>query len=377
MRNTKSKIPKLILLVVVSLLMTACNLPFDSTQEGDYLPTYVAQTLSAFQTQQTIEETQEPTGQPTEKETEVTPSPTLTTTPIPTETEVPEPCDQALFVEHVTIPPNTVLGKNVDFTKIWKVQNTGSCTWTTDYALEFVAGDSMDAPLYVPLGKSVAPDAWIDLTLFFTTPNTEDTYVGYWALVNEDGTRIPMENTPGGNLEVAVKVNVPDTVVYDFTEKYCSARWQSIVAPNLDCPDETPDAANGYVIRLEDGELENGKDVEDPILVTRPDNGDLDGFISGTYPAFNVQSGDIFMATIGCAPGASNCFLDFALQYQIGNGSIRTLKTWREDYDGKVNEVVVDLSDLAGSSVKFILKVSNINTDQDNEGYWFDPRIMR
>lgn len=377
MRNTKSKISIFILFVAVSLLMTACNLPFQATQEGDYLPTYVAQTLSAFRTQQAIEETQEPTGQPTQGETEATPSPTPTTTPIPTETEVTEPCDQALFVEHVTIPPNTVFGKNKDFTKIWKVQNTGSCTWTTDYALEFVAGDSMDAPLFVSLGKSVAPDERVDLTLFFTTPNTEDTYVGYWALVNEDGTRIPMENTAGGNLEVAVKVNVPDTVVYKFAEKYCDARWQSVVDPNLDCPDATLNPANGYVNRLEDSKLENGKTVDGFILVTRPDNGDTDGFISGTYPAFNVQSGDIFMATIGCAPDAPNCLLDFALQYQIGNGSIRTLKTWREKYDGNVDEVTVDLSDLAGSSVKFILKVSNINTDQDNQGYWFDPRIMR
>ena len=129
-----------------------------------------------------------------------------------------------------------------------------------------------------------------------------------------------------------------------------------------------------HVLRVK---LETGDTVNEPILVTRPDNGDTDGFISGTYPTFNVQDGDLFMATIGCARGASMCYLDFALQYQIGNGSIKTLKTWREDYDGEVNEVTVDLSELAGSSVKFILKVSNINTDQDNEGYWFEPRILR
>jgi hypothetical protein len=375
MRNLKLNFSKLILFVGVALLLSSCNLPFDSTQEGDFLPTYVAQTLSAFQTQQAIsKETQEPTGDPTQ---EITPSITPTTTPIPTGTPIPEPCDQAVFVEHVTIPPNTVFGKNEDFTKTWRIENTGSCTWTTDYALEFVAGDSMDAPLYVSLGKSVAPDERVDLTLFFTTPNTEDTYVGYWALVNEDGTRIPLENTAGGNLEVAIKVNVPDTVVYDFTEEYCDARWQSVVAPSLDCPNENPDAARGYVIIKDDVKLEDGDTVDDPILVTRPDNGDFDGFISGTYPGFSVQNGDIFMATIGCARSASQCYLDFALQYQIGNGSIRTLETWREDYDGEVNEVTVDLSDLAGSSVKFILKVSNINTDQDNEGYWFEPRIMR
>ncbi len=375
MRNPKSTITKIFLFAAVALLLSSCNLPFESTPDGDMLPTFVAQTLSAYRTQQAIsEETQVPTDEPTQ---EVTPSTTPTPLPTPTKTDIPEPCDQAEFVEHVTIPPNTVLGKNDDFTKTWRVQNTGSCTWTTDYALEFVAGDSMDAPLFVPLGKAVAPDEMVDLTLFFTTPNTEDTYVGYWALVNEQGTRIPLENTPGGNLEVAVKVNVPDTVVYDFTEKYCDARWQSIVNPNLECPDENPDAAQGYVLRLEEGELENGEFVDDPILVTRPDNGDFDGFITGTYPAFDVQNGDIFMATIGCGPDATLCFLDFALQYQIGNGSIRTLETWREDYDGKVNEVTVDLSDLAGSSVKFILNVSNINNDQDNEGYWFEPRIMR
>ncbi len=375
MRIRKLYFSKLILFVGIALLMTSCNLPVDSSQEGDYLPTHVAQTLSAFQTQQAISEgTQESTGQSTQ---EVTPSITPQSTAVPTKTPIPESCDQATFIEHVTIPPNTVFGKDENFTKTWRVENSGSCTWTTDYALEFVTGNSMDAPLYVPLGKAVAPDDWVDLTIFFTTPNIEDTYVGYWALVNEDGTRIPLENTVGGNLEVVIKVNVPDTVVYEFTEKYCDAHWQSIVDVSLDCPDANPNAGRGYVILKDEVKLETGDTVNEPILVTRPDNGDTDGFISGTYPTFNVQDGDLFMATIGCARGASMCYLDFALQYQIGNGSIKTLKTWREDYDGEVNEVTVDLSELAGSSVKFILKVSNINTDQDNEGYWFEPRILR
>lgn len=364
----------LIVFVAASLALTACNIPSNATPDGDMILTHVAQTVSADRTQRA-----EPTSVTQEPEVEPTMTPTPTATVIPTiePTPIPGVCDKAVFVEHVTYPSETRVDGGKDFVKTWRVLNAGYCTWTTSYALEFVSGRNMDAPVRVPLSKYVEPDQTADLSITFTAPTAEGAYTGYWALVNENGVKVPMDNIGDGNLSVSVWVNVLDTVAYDFTQNVCKARWQSVVDPNLACPGNTANSSPGYVSVVEDGLLENKKEADEDILVTRPDNGDFDGFISGTYPAFTVQRGDHFMATIGCAPDATQCNLFFDLQYQVGNGPIRTLETWREVYEGKVHEVEVDLTDLAGQSVKFILKVRNNETDKDNEGYWFEPVIMR
>src|SRR5215211_5720715 len=61
--------------------------------------------------------------------------------------------DSAIFVEDVTVPDNTRLTAGEEFTKTWKLQNTGSCTWT-DYTIAFVSGDRMDAPDSVPVPET-------------------------------------------------------------------------------------------------------------------------------------------------------------------------------------------------------------------------------
>ena len=366
----------LILFLAVSLLVSACNLPSGATPDGDLILTHVAQTVAAERTKQAA--TDQAPGA-----TEDVPAPTLTPTPTPTvlptiePTPIPGACDKAVFVEHVTYPPGNLVEKGQDFVKTWRVLNAGYCTWTTDYALQFVTGYALDAPVRVALTKPVAPDQTADLSLIFTAPNAEGDFTGYWALVNEKGVKVPMDNIADGNLSVSIWVNILDTVVYDFTKSYCDARWQSVVDANLECPGDTTNSSPGYVTTVEDGKLENGKKVDGDILITRPDNGDYDGFISGTYPLFKIQRGDHFMATIGCADGATECNLFFDLQYQIGNGAVQTLKTWHEVNEGKVRKVSVDLSALANQSVRIILRVRNNETDKDNEGYWFEPVLIR
>jgi len=359
-----------------SLVLSACNIPNGEQQNGNLIPTHVAQTVTARVTEQ-------PAFTSTPKQSELTATVTSTPQPsaTPTQTATTIPCEKAVFLEHVTVPLGAYIERGAGFVKTWRVFNAGSCTWTTASALEFVSGTAMGASARVPLSKSVAPGETADLTIAFTAPTSEGTHNGYWALVNESGVKIPMDNIDTGNLQVSIWINVLDTVVYDFTKNKCDARWQSVVDAFLKCPGDPTVSAPGYVIVLEEGKLEDGtaikKEDDSKILVTRPDNGDSDGFISGTFPALKVQTGDHFLATIGCARGANECNLFFDLKYQIGNGAIHTLKTWQEVYEGKVRKVSVDLSSLAGESVKFILMVRNNQTDKDNQGYWFEPVIMR
>jgi hypothetical protein len=102
-----------------------------------------------------------------------------------------------------------------------------------------------------------------------------------------------------------------------------------------------------------------------------------DGFIQGVFPAFAVQSGDRFQATIGCQDAATACYVTYRLDYQIGTGAVSTFWTFRERYDGLTYNVNVNLSSLAGQNVKFILTILAAGSASGDRAVWIAPRITR
>ncbi|MBL8100545.1 MAG: hypothetical protein JNK81_15280, partial [Anaerolineales bacterium] len=67
-----------------------------------------------------------------------------TNTPFPTSTSAPQTyCDWAFFVKDVTIPDGTTLLPGETFTKVWRLKNRGTCTWSPDYMLVFSSGSQM------------------------------------------------------------------------------------------------------------------------------------------------------------------------------------------------------------------------------------------
>jgi len=155
----------------------------------------------------------------------------------------------------------------------------------------------------------------------------------------------------------------------------CFASWFS-GAGGIDC---TNPAANpkGYVVKVNNAQLENGTSSNKPGLLTVPQNVQ-DGYIQGIYPPFKVQSGDRFKALIGCQYGASNCYVGFRLDYQTGNDPIRTFwGPFRERYEGQNYPMDVDLSSLAGKDVKFILTVLALGTPSGDMAMWVGPYIYR
>ena len=95
--------------------------------------------------------------------------------------------DDAQFVSDVTIPDNSELPPATNFTKIWRVQNTGTSTWNSGYKLTFQSGYQMSAPSYVTLNQSVVPGATTDISVNMTSPLVENTYRGNWILTNPSG----------------------------------------------------------------------------------------------------------------------------------------------------------------------------------------------
>ena len=109
-----------------------------------------------------------------------TPTATITSAPVSS-------CDRATFVTDITVPDGTVFAPNTPFTKIWRLMNTGTCTWNTSYTLVYSSGDQMDGPAETALNAVVAPNTSTDISLNLTSPAGPGIYRGYWMLKNGSG----------------------------------------------------------------------------------------------------------------------------------------------------------------------------------------------
>lgn len=133
---------------------------------------------------------------PSISESDATPTPTLTVTPegLPqTQTAQAGCTNSADFIENVTIPPNAFLTAGSNFTKIWRVNNTGSCDWI-GYDLVHASGDLLgaDSPKALPLVDS-GNNA--DISINMTAPVSPGTYSSTWRIRADDGTNFGPELT--------------------------------------------------------------------------------------------------------------------------------------------------------------------------------------
>ena len=112
------------------------------------------------------------------------PTRTPTSSPVPTTT-----CNQAAAGSpiDVTIADDTEMLPGESFTKIWRLQNTGSCTWTEAYAARLFSGSRMGAPESVSLDGNVSPGESVEISVDMVAPQKPGTYQGNWKLQNAAG----------------------------------------------------------------------------------------------------------------------------------------------------------------------------------------------
>lgn len=388
---------QLIILVLISgILLSACNLNDGSTEQvsQDQVNTQVAEKLTqiAFQTlaanaTQWAMATSTPTMTATPTVTAtvtITPTSTATTTPViptatATATVVPIPCNQATYVMDVSIPDNSTLTAGQSFVKTWRIQNSGSCTWTTSYVIYFFNGSSMSAPASVPFPRSVKPGETVDLSVPMVAPGTTGTFAGGWNLMAPNGSVFGVGKSGGVPLTVVIQTSaVPapkDThTIYDFVGNYCAAQWRTN-AGFINCPTASIDFKNGTVSRTYTPLLENGSLDDEGSLITIPSIGG-DGFIQGQFPKVMIHAGDHFNAVLLCSYNRPKCSVNFELLYLVsGTSSVTSLGNWDKTYDGTILPVDVDLSALDGKEVVFFLKVSSKADPTDDFAQWMVARI--
>lgn len=363
--------------IVITIVQLACNVPSGSATPDTFATLNGLYTASA-QTQQAGAFSPTPgLPIPTATGTAGQGSPVAVT---PTNTffvASPAPvsrCDAAAFLSDVTYADGSLVARNSTFVKIWRIKNVGTCTWTPSYAVVFAGGDAMSGPAASALTKNVNPGESIDLPVTLTSPNNDGRYRGYWKLRNASGALFGIGNLADTAFWVDVKVvGGPSYIAYNFVDNYCSADWENN-NNSLPCPG-TDGALEGYVLKLDAPVMENGAKEDEPGLLTGPKDSN-NGIITGQYPAFTVQTGDRFRTLINCQHNSKNCDVIFRLDYR-SNGQVKTLASWHEIYEGKFYPVDLDLSSLAGQTVKFILVVSANGQQSNDNAIWLNPHILR
>ncbi len=283
-------------------------------------------------------------------------------------------CNWAQFIMDVTYPDGTFVAPGAVFTKTWRLRNIGTCTWTTSYALVFSSGTAMTSQTAVNFPSSVAPGQSVDLSVNLTAPTSAGQYIGYWKLRDGSGNIFGIGYYANQSFWVLINVSSTSNVAYDFATNACQATWKTADG-TLPCPG-TDGSPNGFVLKVNNPQLEDGSTSTGPGLITFPEN-IYNGMIQGTYPAFLVQSGDRFQSVVNCAFNATTCYVTFRLDYQIGNGPVYTYWSFREKYDGMFYQANIDLSPLAGQNVKFILTVLAYGSATGDRALWSNPIIMR
>jgi hypothetical protein len=395
------KMRPIIFLAGIVLLLTACNFPgADEEPTADQWAVYTeaALTVVAQQTQAVLGTpigvaSPIPGGAATSTPPMVivptatplaptnTPLPTFTPVP-PTATPIPIPCDRAQFISDVTVPDNTEIGAGTTFVKTWRLKNSGSCTWTSGYAVVFYNGDAMSGPSSASITTgTVPPGSTVDVSVSLIAPINPGTYRGNWRLRNTAGALFGIGNNADQSFWVQIKSVAPTptpsptsayTLSFDFIARGPDASWKNATnnLPWGDPPDDYPGVAVNLVnIKMEDGKTYGS------LLATYPQH-ISDGKIIGIYPAYTIQTNDHLRAKVGFKYDCGSSSVKFQIKYIEGSSEV-TVGEWLENCEGGLSTLDVNLSALVGHTVQFELVVVAIGTPNVWSTLWVSPRIER
>jgi hypothetical protein len=396
------------LLLLGILALTACNLPRPTATGEDpgLIHTIAAMTVEA---QLTLDAAIEQPGDPGNQQPEPgqpeaptatltstntplptnTPAPVWTNTPVPTATKTPIPCDHITWGKDITIPDGTELVPGETFTKTWRLNNTGSCTWTSGYSLVFDSGDRMGAPDDLKLtSDTVAPGQEYDVSVVLTAPDEPGDYRGNFKLRNPSGAIFGLGKISD---PFYVDINIPDRtgVMFDFLAVADEGDWGTGTGDvDFATPGDTdidyggPDTdANGFAMVKDDQKLEDGG-TSGVILETHPKWVD-NGYVVGRFPPYKVGAGDYIKGRLGfiafddgsCGVGDA----DFQIYYTLGDdiGSLTKLGEWNETCDGDLTKINIGLSTIKGKTVRFYLVVSANGVSTQDWTIWSSLGVWR
>ncbi|MBN1267917.1 MAG: hypothetical protein JXA25_20665 [Anaerolineales bacterium] len=176
----------------------------------------------------------------------------------------------------------------------------------------------------------------------------------------------------------------PKNVVLDFTSDLCSAEWSNS-GEYLPCPGNSADTTNGFSLVVYEAKLSDGADITSPALLMIPPHGSRFGGLFGAYPEINIYPGDHFKTLLACQESDNGCAVSYALHYYDANGNFYEVSpnlgplpiNNHNPEEDTWTEIDIDLSYLAGNTVRFILAVRTEGAPLVYPALWIGPHIQR
>ena len=186
---------RVVILILMASLLFACGPAeeVEPTLSVDAIHTFAAETVvvELTQTARAVPPTSAATATQAATATpEVTAAPSNTAAPtnnpfVTTPTGII--CDDAAWVQDVTVPDGTQMTPGQDFVKTWLVRNTGSCTWGSGYRIIHGYDETMDG-IAEPLAGTVAPGEEVEVSVRFRAPAAVGEHSSYWRMQNAGGS---------------------------------------------------------------------------------------------------------------------------------------------------------------------------------------------
>lgn len=251
--RVKKFLPILFLTGALSLLsLTGCNQPrvlptqgpsigvtqAYQTVEGRLTEAAVLTPIPATATATLDESEASPPETPTPPDETLTPRP-LTDTPTPTQGV---PCDKAAPGSpiDVTIDDDTTVEPGERFTKIWRLVNQGSCSWSRDYKAVWFFGTKFGDSLSVSIGDQVLPGQSVDIAVDMEAPETPGTYRSNWMLQNPSGANFGIGPNGSSPFWVQIVVLEPPTATPSVTPLPTATETPTSTPTPEPTPTETP-----------------------------------------------------------------------------------------------------------------------------------------
>lgn len=97
--------------------------------------------------------------------------------------------NSAEFIEDVTVPDGTVLSPGEHFRKVWRLRNTGTCTWNRSYKVISSGEFHMGGSQYAYLADTTEPGETADISMNLTAPVIYGNFESEYMLVDENENR--------------------------------------------------------------------------------------------------------------------------------------------------------------------------------------------
>ncbi len=148
-----------------------------------------------------------PPPAPTPGPDEPTPTPVPSATPAPCVDGMTYVADLNLDDNGMQSPPNMPPGQ--PFRKGWRIRNTGTCTWDSNYRLTYDGGNSPASSMSgqpTPIVGTVPPNTEYDIFVDLVAPAVPGVYQAFWVMRNSQDRKF------GDRIWVGIEVPRPPTV---------------------------------------------------------------------------------------------------------------------------------------------------------------------